>query len=71
MSFKRAGALLMVGTVLGGTAAPLWAQDAAPTPPAQPAAPTAPTGPAERTITSIAVRGNQRLEPETIRAYAN
>jgi outer membrane protein insertion porin family len=25
----------------------------------------------ERTIRSIAVRGNQRLEPETIRAYAN
>src|SRR4051794_2639952 len=68
----------MVGTVLGGSAAPLLAQT--PTAPAQPApgqpsaqpAPlaTAPA-PVERTIRSIAVRGNQRLEPETIRAYAN
>ena len=73
MSFKRAGALLLVGTMLGGTAAPLWAQDAAQTPPEspQPTAPVAAPGPAEQTIRSIAVRGNQRLEPETIRAYAN
>ncbi|HET9812463.1 MAG TPA: outer membrane protein assembly factor BamA [Sphingomicrobium sp.] len=35
-----------------------------------PAAPLA-APPVERTIRSIAVRGNQRLEPETIRAYAN
>ena len=82
---RRAGALLLVGTVLGGSAAPLLAQ-AAPaasqpsTQPAtgtQPANPPAPAAtvqapaPAERTIRSIAVRGNQRLEPETIRAYAN
>ena len=52
---------------------------ATPTPaPAQPAtgttqAPTTDTAPAPavRTIQSIAVRGSQRLEPETIRAYAN
>jgi len=31
----------------------------------------APAAPAVRTIRSIRVRGNQRLEPETIRAYAN
>jgi outer membrane protein insertion porin family len=81
---RRAGALLMVGTVLGGSAAPLLAQPApppatAPAPPAtQPAnpaaaAPTPATTPAQvvRTIRSISVRGNQRLEPETIRAYAN
>ncbi len=81
---RRAGALLLVGTVLGGSAAPLLAQaaPAAPapapapgTPPATTAAPTANVvqapAPAERTIRSIAVRGNQRLEPETIRAYAN
>src|SRR6185369_4179752 len=37
---------------------------AAPTPEATPA-------PAVRTIRSITVRGNQRLEPETIRAYAS
>jgi outer membrane protein insertion porin family len=69
-SFKRAGALLLVGTVLGGSAAPVLAQalDAQPQPAAAPAPPPAP---AERTIRSIAVKGNQRLEPETIRAYAN
>jgi outer membrane protein insertion porin family len=73
-SFRRAGALLLVGTVLGGSAAPLLAQEAQPAPTQQPMqqpAPAAPAAPAERTIRSIAVRGNQRLEPETIRAYAN
>jgi outer membrane protein insertion porin family len=67
---RRAGALLLVGTVLGGAAAPvLAAQDSsAPQPAAQPAPSQAP---AERTIRSISVRGSQRLEPETIRAYAN
>jgi outer membrane protein insertion porin family len=81
---QRAGALLLVGTVLGGSAAPLLAQTApaAPAPPPASGTPaaTAPApatnvvqapAPAERTIRSIAVRGNQRLEPETIRAYAN
>ena len=79
---RRAGALLLVGTVLGGSAAPLLAQDAPPAPAAGSSAPrTAATAQppdatragaaAERTIRSIAVRGNQRLEPETIRAYAN
>ena len=72
-NFKRAGALLLVGTVLGGSAAPLMAAQADSTQPA-PAAPAAPApapGPAERTVISIRVTGNQRLEPETIRAYAN
>ena len=73
----------MVGTVLGGPAAPLLAQTTPP--PAQPAPAGQPTGsplapapaaapapePVQRTIRSIAVKGNQRLEPETIRAYAN
>jgi outer membrane protein insertion porin family len=79
---RRTGALLMVGTVLGGWAAPLLAQPAAQAaqpaagqPAAQQATPAetaAPApAPAERVIRSIAVRGNQRLEPETIRAYAN
>ena len=75
---RRTGALFLVGTMLGGWSAPLLAQ-AAPAPEPQPATtaappaattaapPTAPAG----TIRSIAVRGNQRLEPETIRAYAN
>jgi outer membrane protein insertion porin family len=74
--------LLLVGTVLGGSAAPLIAQTtpapqpapSAPAPAAQTPTPTtvvpAPA-PAERMIRSIAVKGNQRLEPETIRAYAN
>ena len=77
---RRAGALLMAGTVLGGSAAPLLAQAAPAAQQPQPAA-TAAAGPApaprpsprpqQRTIRSIAVRGNQRLEPETIRSYAN
>ena len=63
--------------MLGGAAAPLLAQTAqtpapAPAAPPQPApAIAAPPAPITRTIRSIAVRGNQRLEPETIRAYAN
>ncbi|MEA3078666.1 MAG: outer membrane protein insertion porin family [Sphingomonadales bacterium] len=40
------------------------------TPTAAPA-PNATPAPAVRTIRSITVKGNQRLEPETIRAYAN
>lgn len=86
---RRAGTLLLVGTVLGGSAAPLWAQAASPNqtapapaqPPATPASgqpsatqapqPVTPPTPVERTIRSISVKGNQRLEPETIRAYAN
>ena len=75
---RRAGALLLVGTVLGGTGAPLLAQAAAPSKPAPAPAPAAPQNPVaaapapvERNIRSITVRGNQRLEPETIRAYAN
>ena len=71
----------MVGTARGGSAAPLWAQAAA-TPPAQPTTPAAiqatpapqvapAPAPVQRTIRTITVRGSQRLEPETIRAYAN
>ena len=64
---RRAGAVLLVGTMLGGWAAPLAAQTA----PAEPAAQAPAPAPVSRTIRSIAVRGNQRLEPETIRSYAN
>jgi outer membrane protein insertion porin family len=67
----------MVGTMLGGFAAPVGAQTA-PADPLQPAAapadqtqPAPPPAPTTRTIHSVAVRGNQRLEPETIRQYAN
>jgi len=71
---RRVGAVLLVGTMLGGWTAPALAQDTqapadqlAPTPPAPPPA----AAPSSRMIRSIAVRGNQRLEPETIRSYAN
>ena len=73
---RRAGAALLVGTMLGGWGVPLAAQTAPAAPPAAdplqpaPAAP-APVAAATRTIRSVAVRGNQRLEPETIRQYAN
>ncbi|MES2146661.1 MAG: outer membrane protein assembly factor BamA, partial [Pseudomonadota bacterium] len=71
---SRAGALLLVGTILGGTSTAAYAQAAeAPAPPPAEAAP-APlvlAAPAEQVIQSINVTGNQRLEPETIRAYAN
>ncbi|HET7816655.1 MAG TPA: outer membrane protein assembly factor BamA [Sphingomicrobium sp.] len=74
---KRAGALLLVGTVLGGWSAPLMAQQAAPAPqqtaPAgtQPQAAQPAPAPVQGMIRSLLVRGNQRLEPETIRSYAN
>jgi outer membrane protein insertion porin family len=82
-SIKRVGAVLLVGTILGGWAAPLFAQAAAGTSQTAPApaatdplsAAPAPSGgtvaPQAGTIRSLAVRGNQRLEPETVRAYAN
>ena len=75
--------MLLMGTMLGGFAAPLHAQEAAPataapTPavtaaaaaPASVAA-TTPAAPASGTIRSIQVRGAERLEPETIRSYSN
>ena len=74
---RRTGALLLIGTVLGGSAAPLLAQQAPEQQPAGPAPAAAPPTPAplpvaaQGTIRSITVRGNQRLEPGTIRAYAN
>ena len=65
----------MAGTVLGGLAAPAYAQQApapAPAAEAQAQAPTpAPAPPVARTVRSIRVTGNQRLEGETIRAYSN
>ncbi|MES2120920.1 MAG: outer membrane protein assembly factor BamA [Pseudomonadota bacterium] len=68
---RRAGALLLAGTVLGGFATAAVAQDAAQAQPTAPAAaPASPPAPAQQTIRSILVRGSQRLEPETIRAYA-
>jgi outer membrane protein insertion porin family len=70
---RRAGSLLLAGTMLGIWSSPLMAQDTPqdatqPQPAAPPAATPAPA--AQGVIRSILVRGNQRLEPETIRAYA-
>src|SRR5687767_13298432 len=75
--------MLLVGTILGGCGAPLLAQAAAQPAPAAPAtaapataqpvlaAPTAPRPAQTGTIRSIVVTGAERLEPETIRSYAN
>ena len=69
---RRAGALFMAGTVLGGAAVPGFAQTVAQPQPATTQPPAAAPAPApERVVRTIVVRGNQRLEPETIRAYAN
>jgi outer membrane protein insertion porin family len=65
---KRAGVMLLAGSILGGWSAPILAQQAAPAPVVL-APPPAP--PSSAMIRSIAVRGNERLEPETVRAYAN
>ena len=74
---RRFGAALLIGTILGGWATPSLAQQAAKTPPAPvtlatpaPVVAAAPA-PAQRVIRSINVRGAERLEPETVRAYAN
>jgi outer membrane protein insertion porin family len=76
---RRTGALLLIGTVLGSSATPLLAAQATQAPPAAAAQPPAqaapqtvtPEAPVQRTIHTVTVRGNQRLEPETVRAYAN
>jgi outer membrane protein insertion porin family len=82
-SGKRLCTALLVGTILGGAAAPALAQQAAQTPapaqtptpaPAQPPAAPAAQAPAAGLpgtgiIRSIAVTGNQRLEPETVISY--
>src|SRR6478672_4506197 len=58
-----------------GQPAPAQTQAPASQPATDPLSPASAATPApapvQRTIHSIAVRGNQRLEPETIRAYAN
>jgi outer membrane protein insertion porin family len=66
---KRASRMLLVGTILGGMGAPLMAQAVAPPAPAP--APAVPRAATSGTIRSISVTGAERLEPETIRSYAN
>ena len=75
---KRAAAVLLVSTILGGWSMPVLAQEAeqpAPVAPTQPAvqqqAPLVTAPPASAMIRSIGVRGNQRLEPATIISYSN
>jgi outer membrane protein insertion porin family len=80
---KRMGSLLLAGTILGGWAAPVWAQEtsaapapttpapAAPAPAAPQATPVTVAAQSAGTIRSIRVDGAERLEPETIRSYAN
>ena len=83
--FRRAGAMFLIGTALASGATPLMAQTSGPAAKTAPAAVppaavtpavTAPAAitvaaPSQGTIQSISVRGAERLEPETIRAYAN
>ncbi|HZW47184.1 MAG TPA: hypothetical protein VFF61_06640, partial [Microvirga sp.] len=74
-SGKRVCAALLVGTILGGLAAPAQAQAQAQQTPAATAptvaAPAAPAAalPGSGVIRSIAVTGNQRLEAETVVSY--
>ena len=73
---RRTGAVLLVGTILGGWAAPVLAQDVSapasvpvnmqPPPPPAPIQAVTPG-----TIRSISVRGAERLEPATVIAYSN
>lgn len=81
---RRFYSALLVGTMLGGVFAPAYAQDSglapptgqtpapAPTPAPPPATagePAAAAPAAQSTIRSLAVVGNQRLEPETVISY--
>ena len=73
---RRTGAVLLVGTILGGWSAPILAQEvSAPAPvpvdmqPAPAPAPTVNVTPG--TIRSISVRGAERLEPATVISYSN
>ncbi len=69
----RAGAMLLVGTMLGGLSSPLLAQDAPSPAPvtAQPAPAPVNRAPVTGTIRSISVRGAERLEPATVISYSN
>ena len=68
----RTGAMLMVGTILGGLSVPAFAQAPAVSVPApqQPAVQVS-RAPVSGTIRSISVRGAERLEPATVISYSN
>jgi outer membrane protein insertion porin family len=63
---RRLCSVLLVGTILGGISVAAHAQEAAPL---QPVPATPAPQPEATVIRSIAVTGNQRLEPETIVSY--
>ncbi|MDP8993922.1 MAG: outer membrane protein assembly factor BamA [Pseudomonadota bacterium] len=69
---RRLHAALLVGTILGGLAAPAYGQQAPQLAAAMQEAtqPVAPAAEPTRQIRSISVTGNQRLEPETVIAYS-
>ena len=68
----RTGAMLMVGTILGGFAAPAFAQETAVSGPAAQQAPVqVARAPVTGSIRSISVRGAERLEPATVISYSN
>jgi outer membrane protein insertion porin family len=68
---RRLCSALLLGTMLGGLAAPAHAQQASSTTADAQAAPAAPAAglPGNGIIRSISVTGNQRLEPETVISY--
>ncbi|HEX9955069.1 MAG TPA: POTRA domain-containing protein, partial [Allosphingosinicella sp.] len=71
---RRLCSALLVGTILGGLAGPAFAQaaqqGAATTPPPQQQLPAVSVAqPEAQVIRSIAIAGNQRLEPETVVSY--
>ncbi len=65
---RKICAALLVGTMLGGLAAPAYAQQAAPLPQVAPPSPAA-SAEAQRTIRTITIQGSQRLESETVLSY--
>jgi len=67
---RRLCSALLVGTILGGIAAPAYAQDQQ-APGQAPPLPSVASVPQQEVlvIRSIAVTGNQRLEPETVVSY--
>jgi outer membrane protein insertion porin family len=61
---------LLVGTIISGFAFPAYAQEASAQPVPLPPVATPPASlPGEGTVRSLAVAGNQRLEPETVVSY--